>query len=258
MSMDLITWLRETCAKYTVAPAAVFQKAGNIKKWPITIKDEADLYAQLHKGGHFLPLPKEPAALANILEVSICDFLISRIAETPGLEFARGTERHYPDLELCGPALGGKYYAVDIKVAQRKPLTKSTKVPRTKSRITLYTGNTYFMYQKLKWPGTFRPFEDYEEHLDVIALYDLNVDGVHRVDNLELVVQEAWRIGSKQRSSTTREYIGAVDSIEDLVKGRGEFHSKDAFYKYWQKHPFKVGNAVKRQLEKLLKQHDGK
>lgn len=254
--MDLIKWLRETCSEYTVAPAAVFQKTGKVE-WPITIKDEADLYAQLRDGGHFLPLPKEPAALANILEVSICDFLISRIADVPGLEYSRGTERHYPDLELTGSALDGKFYAVDIKVAQRKPVTNRTKIARTMSRITLYTGNTYFMYQSLKWPGTFRAFQEYEEHLDVIVLYDLNVNEVHRVDSLQLVVQEAWRIASTQRSSTTREYIGAVDSIDDLVNGRGSFSSKAEFYKFWHKHPFKVGNAVRLQLAKLLKAQGG-
>jgi hypothetical protein len=51
---------------------------------------------------------------------------------------------------------------------------------------------------------------------------------------VELVVQEGWKIGSKQRSSTTREYIGAVTTIEDLRAGKGEFQSEKAFYAYWK------------------------
>jgi hypothetical protein len=31
---------------------------------------------------------------------------------------------------------------------------------QTKNRITLYTGNTFFRHPKLKWPGTFRPFDN--------------------------------------------------------------------------------------------------
>ena len=91
------------------------------------------------------------------------------------------------------------------KAARRAPNRR-----QTQSRITLYTGNTYFAYPTLHWPGTFRPFADYTEHLDVSWIYTLNQDAPSRVDDLELIVQEPWRIGSHQRSSTTREYIGAV------------------------------------------------
>ena len=65
--------------------------------------DAADLEAQLERHGHLLPLPKEPAALANVLEVSIVDFLLDRIAASDGaLTAARGGERFYPDLRSRG------------------------------------------------------------------------------------------------------------------------------------------------------------
>ncbi len=66
-------------------------------------------------------LPKEPAALANVLEVSVVDFLLDRIAATDGqLTATRGGERVYPDLEITGPGVGGAFYAVDIKVAAER------------------------------------------------------------------------------------------------------------------------------------------
>jgi hypothetical protein len=43
---------------------------------------------------------------------------------------------------------------VDVKVARRGP----GRSRNTKSRITLYTGNTYFRYPSVRWPGTFRPW----------------------------------------------------------------------------------------------------
>lgn len=120
--------------------------------------DAEDLEAQLGRHGHLLPLPKEPAALANVLEVSIVNFLLSRISATDGqLVATRGGERFYPDLEISGPAVGGAFFVVDIKVAQRK-ITRRLPTTQTQSRITLYTGNTYFAYPQLHWPGTFRPF----------------------------------------------------------------------------------------------------
>src|ERR1700722_11736808 len=148
---------------------------------------------------------------------------------------------------------GGAFYAVDIKVAQRKILKKRPPT-QTQSRITLYTGNTYFAYPTLHWPGTFRPFADYPRPLDVVGISTLNRDSASRVEDLELIVQEPWRIGSHQRSSTTREYIGAVVGLDDLRHGRGEFKTEAEFYKFWRAFNFNIGRSVRNQLNKLLAQ----
>jgi hypothetical protein len=250
-SLDLQQWLRTQCNAYIYDLRGIFRVAGDIH-WPLTAADASDLEAQLAEHGHLLPLPKEPAALANVLEVSIVDFLLSRIADSNGvLTATRGRERVYPDFEITGPGIDGTFCAVDIKVAQRK-IPKRAAPTRTQSRITLYTGNTYFAYPSLHWPGTFRPFADYAQHLDVVALYTLNQDSTSRVDDLELIVQEPWAIGSRTRSSTTREYIGAVDLLEDLRQGRGEFKTPAEFYKYWRAYNFRIGKTVQNQLNKLI------
>lgn len=245
---DLQAWLRARCDEYSFDVGGIFHRRGE-HPWPIRAIDAGDLEAQLAEGGHLLPLPKEPAALANVLEVSIVDFLIKRAAATPGLEVRRGTERGYPDVELSGVPLSGAFHAVDVKVARRASTASQA---RTQSRITLYTGNTYFKWPKLHWPGTFRAFDDYASHLDVLVIYTLSQTKSSRAESLELLVQEPWRIACKKRSSTTREYIGAVDLIDDLRTGTGEFSSPDEFYKFWRAYPFKVSPQVQRQLQRLL------
>jgi hypothetical protein len=75
-----------------------------------------------------------------------------------------------------------------------------------------------------------------------------------RITDLELLVKEPWRIASKQRSSTTREYIGAVQRLDDLRASNGEFDSEEAFYKYWRAYEFRIGKSVRQQLTKLLAQ----
>ncbi len=245
-------WLREQCAEYAFDLAGVFRLNGNLT-WPVVAEDAAALAKLLTGGGHILPLPQEPAALANVLEVSLVDFLSERASATDGIVVSRGTERGYPDLELSGPRFGGGFHAVDVKVARRK-VTKSGKPSNlTQSRITLYTGNTYFRYPQLHWPGTFRPFNAYTSHLDLIGIYTLNYDSLARVEDLELIVHESWAIASKQRSSTTREYIGAVQQIDALRAGQGEFDSPEAFYAFWRKYNFRIGRVVQQQLDKLLK-----
>ncbi len=248
----LLAWLRGACARYTLEPIAVY-RAGRSAKFPLVAADEVELQTKLQAGGHFLPLPKEPAALANVLEVSLSEFLLTEFAKISGVTCERGTERGYPDIEITGSAFGDVPHAIDIKAARRKVGASGRVSINTQSRITLYTGNTYFRYPKLKWPGTFRPFEDYGSHLSLIAIYTLNEESVGRIEDLELIVHETWRIGSKQRSSTTREYIGAVVSLADLRAGKGEFDTEAAFYAYWRKFNFRIGRSVQQQLDKLLR-----
>ncbi|MBX6724089.1 MAG: restriction endonuclease, partial [Dactylosporangium sp.] len=54
------------------------------------------------------------------------------------------------------------------------------------------------------------------------------------------------------RSSTTREYIGAVDSIEALREGRGAFATQEEFYRYWREYEFKLSKLVQKRLAKML------
>lgn len=249
---DLLTWLRAACNRYEVEPMAVYRRSG-AHAWPLIAKDADELAHQLEDGGHFLPLPKEPAALANIIEVSIVDFLLKVSSTRSDIAIVRGTERGYPDIEVTGPAFSNKFFAVDVKVAKRK-VSKAGKLNlnRTQSRITLYTGNTYFRWPALHWPGTFRPFQDYDAHLDIVVIYTLDETSASRIADMELIVHETWRLASRQRSSTTREYLGAVDDIDRLRRGAGDFATKEEFYKFWQKYPFKTGKVVEQQLRRLL------
>ncbi len=246
--LDLRTWLREQCADYRFNVAGVFQRDSDVSSWPLEAAGPAELEERLTQGGHLLPLPSEPAALANVLEVSIVNFLTLRALLIPQVQVRRGSERGYPDLEFAGPTFGGGFHAVDIKAARRAPNGR-----KTQSRITLYTGNTYFKWPELHWPGTIRPFNDYGSHLDVIMIYTLNPGNNARVEDLEIIVQEPWRIASRERSSTTREYIGAMTSIEALRSGEGAFATSAEFYDYWRRFAFRVSPQVQTQLQRLLK-----
>ena len=244
---EVIDWVRSACVTFEFDVAGVFRRKGD-HAWPLSAADPIDLETKLLDGGHLLPLPKEPASLANVLEVAIVDHMSETAGDDPGIQFVRGSERGYPDVELSGTRFGAGFHAIDVKVARL-----DDNPVRTRSRITLYTGNTYFRWPQLHWPGTLRPFADYESHLDLIALYRFVPEEPSRVADLDLLVQPAWRIASRQRSSTTREYIGAVDSVEDLRAGRGEFPTPQEFYEYWRAFPFRISQQVQRQLERLIR-----
>lgn len=247
-SLDLLSWLRQQCREFVFLPAGVYVEQGD-HDWPLVAHDPEELTTKLDETGHLVSLPKESAALANVIEVALVDFLLTRLEDVSEATGRRGEERSYPDLEVEGSAFGGAFHAVDIKMAR---LNKTGS--QTQSRCTLYTGNTYFKWPTIRWPGMFRPFDDYASHVDIIGIYRLDESYRGRVRDLELLVHEPWRVASKERSSTTREYIGAVVGISALREGRGEFDTEDAFYKYWRNYPFRVPKAVERQLQKALRE----
>ncbi len=247
-NQELQGWLRAQCDAFVFRPAGVYVADGE-HPWPLIAQDSADLTDQLELGGHLVSIPKESAALANVIEVALVDFLMEKIELVPGAQARRGGERSYPDLEIVGDAFGGGAHAIDIKVARLK---KSGR--QTQSRCTLYTGNTYFRHPTVRWPGMFRPFNEYASHLDIIGIYRLDLGFRGRVRDLELLVHEPWRIASRERSSTTREYIGAVVDIEHLRHGQGVFETEAEFYDYWRSYPFRVPRAVELQLQKALRQ----
>lgn len=245
----LLSWLRDHCAEFVFAPAGVYLTTGNDHEWPLVARNPDELARKLDSGGHLVSLPKESAALANVIEVALVDFLLERLDALGDADGQRGAERSYPDLEISGGAFGGGYHAVDVKVAR---FARSGR--QTQSRCTLYTGNTYFKWPSIRWPGMFRAFDDYESHLDILCLYRLDEGFRGRVQDLELLVHEPWRIASKDRSSTTREYLGAVVDVEALREGRGQFDTEEEFYRYWRAFPFRVPKAVEKQLQKALKE----
>ena len=187
------------------------------------------------------PLPTEPGTLAHLIETKAADYLQKALAsDSPEVRFWRGGQRLYPDIELSNGSLGEQIIALDIKVARRKALPKrNTTEPRTQSRITLITGNTYFAEPDKKRRGIRRPFSKYAFHFDWVILSSIDEKAEFpEVFEVELVVAQTWQIASKSRSSSTRNYIGAVDAISDLRSKRGEFKSQEDFETYWRSFPW--------------------
>ena len=90
----------------------------------------------------------------------------------------------------------------------------------------------------------------------ITVVSGLTTEPIGRLANAVVWHNGTWTIASKQRSSTTREYIGAVVDIDDLREGRGDFDTPEAFYKFWRRYGFKIGKVVQQQLDKLLAGQD--
>lgn len=251
---DLLQWLRDTTDGWTPEAFGLLVHTAALDAG-VQAADFDELVAQLLAADALVQLPTESAALANVLEQALLAKLHEQLdalaAQGHDVQRATAGDRHYPDLEVSGTYFaagnGAEIHAVDIKVARTKPRAHDRR-PRTKTqkRPTLYTGNTYFLHPDLTMPGAVRPFDDYATHLDIFVLYDHYRDRTPPIENVEVVVHPAWQIASRKRSSTTREYIGAVDSLEGLRNGEGEFDTEQEFYTFWRRtyRGFRTSQAV--------------
>jgi hypothetical protein len=198
-------------------------------------RSSSELRELLTDRGNLLPLPSEPASLANVMEIELKQHLVTVLAEIPSVAARVGTERSFPDLEFSGGPFGEGVHAVDIKCARRRvSLRASHQSDLLKNRIALYTGNTYFKWPDLKFSGILRPFGEYVEKVSVVVIYTFDSSRPERVTDVEVVAHPTWMIASRSRASTTREYIGSVQNVTALRAGQGEFESEQQFYDYWR------------------------
>ena len=141
----LLEWIRSVTVGWKPSIVGVFRENAD-HEWPLTAQSSAQLREALTNAGHLLPLPSEPAALANVMEIELRRHLCEAAATVANAEIAEGTERSFPDLEFSGDAFGGGHRAVDIKCARVKQLKNGTPSTNLNNRIALCTGNTYFLW----------------------------------------------------------------------------------------------------------------
>ena len=204
---DLKRWIRDIVGRYTF-----------------------EIRGLLLRDGTVLPLPSESALIAKLFEVTLLERFRTVGNAVRGLEIhgAPGT-RTYPDIWLSGDRIGGRKVALEVKAARRAAGGR-----RTFSRITLGPYDKYFRNPDVKMSGAVLPYGEFNAHLDIIVLYDYEAG---EVLNVEPLVVEKWRVASRQRSSGTRRYIGAVVEIDRLKREEGEFETAEQFYEFWRSVP---------------------
>lgn len=180
-------------------------------------------------------VPAESRAISAIFE----KLVVERIkAVTTGYKcgFERGGGREYPDITLLDiPDFAGKI-AIDVKTSRKG----------SSNRIGGFTLGTYLGYFRTpdRKVGTIRyPYSDYAQHWIVGLCYDYETfqretggitEEAFRITNIDLIVQEKWRIASRQTGSGTTKHMRSVTNIERLKAGHGEFSSKREFLEYWR------------------------
>ena len=53
-----------------------------------------------------------------------------------------------------------------------------------------------------------------------------------RITDIDVIIQEKWRIASRRTGSGTTKHMRSITNIEDLKMERGEFTSREEFLEY--------------------------
>lgn len=89
MPSPLLEWLRGHTAAWSPSIVGVFREDA-LHDWPLTAHSATELRQLLTDTGHLLPLPSEPAALANVMEIELRRHLVEAAVLTEG----GGRRRH--------------------------------------------------------------------------------------------------------------------------------------------------------------------
>ena len=85
-------------------------------------------------------------------------------------------------------------------------------------------------------PGCKFPYGDFDKHWIVSFIYTWNpdTDSLHMISDVEVIVQEKWKIASNSTGTGTTFAIGSIKEIDKLRRGEGIFKDKEEFENYWR------------------------
>jgi len=182
----------------------------------------------IDENGNIFPLPKDSKVVTMIFE-ELGWMRLQKLIKQYRCKAIRGASRQYPDVTLMGGKLGNKIIAIEFKSARRLKGDKC-------SRMSLGSFAGYFLEPNKKSPWCVLPYGRYTEHwvIGFIYTWDPKKDTLNMVSDVEVIINEKWKIASKYTATGDTAHIGSVDSINRLREGKGDFKSEEEFERYWR------------------------
>jgi hypothetical protein len=216
------------------AEAATFDRFTATDNGDWIVKGFIDVFRRIY------PLSGDTKVISKVIELTLQPHFRS-FAETHSFEMIPCREQnHYPDLTFVDH--DGYKFAVDLKSTYRIS-------PTQVNTMTLGAFTGYFRNRGSNKNVTF-PYGDYAGHFVLGVIYSRAEQTgdelqVYTVDDLEKIsstvkafqffAQPKYRIAKDQPGSGNTKNIGAVQTISELVNGRGPFADlgEAVFDDYW-------------------------
>ena len=202
-----------------------------------------DICGFITRDGNVYPLGTDTKVLSTVFELIIRPTVVE-VAEKHGYEVEEPeAQNHYPDFTLKPKNGDKKYIALDVKTTYRRG-------KRAKFGYTL-GGYTSFIKKETPTKNIVHHFDHYESHYIVGFVYTrvaekkaaeaktFKVSSLNQIvspyDDVELFVQEKWRVAGDSAGSGNTTNIGSVSAtLEEFREGKGIFQSEDEFLEYWR------------------------
>lgn len=190
-----------------------------------------DIKGIIDNNNHIYPIPEIPQVITGIFEAIV----LTRVAEPLKVKYEcqmiYGGSREYPELTLQSGKLATEVIAIDVKTARR-----DKDRPNRMSRMSLGSCGVYFKNPNVKKPGCVLPYGKYTQHwiLGFVYRWNPGQPSLNLVSDVEVIVQEKWRIASKSTATGDTLAIGSIIEMDKLRAGHGDFENEDEFLEYWR------------------------
>ena len=205
------------------------------------------------------PLGSDTKVLSTIFEL-IARQAVARYAEKYSLILEEPPKQnYYPDFTLYADKSSKAKIAIDVKTTYRDSAESSF-------GFTL-GGYRSFIQKGSERKNIVYPYSQYSHHWIIGFVYrrkklEINSTRIFKVceikeiplpfDDVEIFVQEKWRIASDKAGSGNTTNIGSIrGKMADFKKGNGPFKDEKEFLKYWR--DYKTTQAERKKTYSTLK-----
>lgn len=205
------------------------------------LKDHYEVCGIVDKKGNVYPLGADTKVLSTIFELLVRQSVYETAASL-GLSVKEpDVQNHYPDFTVFTAVDATDKIAIDVKTTYRNG-------PNDRFGYTL-GGYTSFLRNERK--NIVFPYSHYKAHWVIGFVYDrvamkksadyahYKVEDIANIPlpfgNVEVFVQEKWRISGDRAGSGNTTNIGSiVGTLDDFINGKGVFSDDDEFHAYWR------------------------
>ncbi len=189
------------------------------------------------------PLGSDTKVISTLFEIVVRQAVAS-YAKHSGLELIEPTKQnHYPDFTLMKDVQDQQKIAIDVKTTYKKKGTR-------RFGYTLGSYTSYIRPETASKNIVF-PYDQYAEHWVIGFVYKrsegkrdttgliFSFDSLNEIpipfDDVEVFMQEKWRIAGDRAGSGNTANIGSISgTIDDFRSGNGVFHTEQEFLEYWR------------------------
>ncbi len=189
------------------------------------------------------PLGSDTKVISTLFEIVARQAVVS-YADKAGMELVEPTKQnHYPDFTLMRDEGDREKIALDVKTTYRKE-------SQTRFGFTLGSYTSY-IHPETEGKNIVFPYSHYGEHWIIGFVYKraegkrdtsgriYSFDTLRQIpipfDDVEVFMQEKWRIAGDRAGSGNTANVGSISgTIEDFSDGNGVFASEAEFLEYWR------------------------